>query len=958
MIMSRNQLNCEADCPENTFKCGNNKCILPKWVCDGEDDCFNGQDEVGCSNTTTDVCPGRTKCDDGLCIAPAFWCDGDRDCPDGSDERDCPEITCLEGQFKCRSSNKCMLHNWRCDGENDCEDGSDEENCGGCQENEFQCAINKVCIEKKWVCDGRPDCVDASDEKNCQLHTKCPDGFFKCDNDNCVDFKLACDGNDDCGDGSDEYRGVCPHELRTEMPELIDCDTGFQCDNACLPESVRCNGTSECTNSADEMYCSVCTSDTFMCSDGEQCIRQDWLCDKTEDCSDGSDEKDCGLLRILTPSISCDINEYMCKTGQCIGSAAVCNGIIDCEDGSDEHELHCKLCELGNGGCPHTCIPTPNGPICKCRPGYVEKFVDGVDLCEDADECQLLTSCSQHCDNVKGGFKCSCNESYVAEEEGRLCRAKGESAKLLYASMSNILGKQIESSHQKVLLEFDNHGSPVKSFDFNLATEELYWTSPSMGVIGKQQLSRTPSENRIHVFLKNIDKPDQIAVDWVTGNIYFSRQGSRDIVVCSSTADVTGHCRNIVNIEPTTATHLALDPSEGVLFVAGHSRRPHAFPEGGIWVSGMDGKSLDGVGRITGRKVGMPSGLTLDLVMKRVYWSDYTNKQILTCGYRGENFQIVTKTKQTHPSWVSFFESHLYWICGAGEKVYSHDLVSDVTDHPDVELNVLPNSHSLKFAQESRQPKLPNPCLQLNCGGMCLLSYGGEAVCACPSGQAPADSSSLRCIVPTFYLSSPVAAKPGDTVFPKTTKNASRDSVQHVRLNAAPSSRVYGAVAGVIVVVILLILLGILAVFIVRSKKSKAKLCLLRFENPMAGFEPNEDGSYHPEVMSEVKVDRHGSTTAVENPGFETPDRPLGKMSGLEFYRPAVPIISTPDWPETPCNPAILKAKGCSTPNMGRQVEKDGMCRLPTSYDDSMDYNLSVSFSKDKDRLISSDCEM
>merc|ERR1719186_1925681 len=401
MIMSNNELSCEDDCPENTFECGNSKCILPKWVCDGEDDCFNGQDEVGCSNKTTDACPRRAKCDDGTCIVPAFWCDGDQDCSDGSDEKNCPEVTCLEGKFKCKSSNKCVLNNWRCDGENDCVDGSDEEHCGGCQENEFQCSINKVCIEKKWVCDGRPDCVDASDEQNCQLNSRCEDGFFKCDNDNCVDFKLACDGHDDCGDGSDEYRGICPHEMRTEMPEMLDCDTGFQCDNACLPESVRCNGTSECTNSADEMYCSVCTSDTFMCSDGEHCIRHDWLCDETEDCSDGSDEKDCGLLRSLTPSISCDVNEYMCKTGQCIGLAAICNGIIDCEDGSDEHELHCRLCELGNGGCPHTCIPTPNGPICKCRPGYVEKFVDGFDLCEDADECQLLTSCSQHCDNVK-----------------------------------------------------------------------------------------------------------------------------------------------------------------------------------------------------------------------------------------------------------------------------------------------------------------------------------------------------------------------------------------------------------------------------------------------------------------------------------------------------------------------------------------------------------------------------
>jgi len=974
MVLSANKVDCEPDCPDNTFKCGNSQCIPPNWVCDGQDDCFNGQDELDCANKTTEACPGQARCDDGVCLPPSFFCDGDRDCADGSDEtKDCPPIAfhlCNDGKFRCKNGKQCLPAVWKCDGTNDCTDGSDEEECKGCGKDKFECKINKVCIERKWMCDGRADCLDASDEMNCTPVTHCGIDFFKCDNDKCVDLNLACDGRDDCGDGSDEYKGVCPHHERDELPEMIDCDNGFQCDNTCLPEAVRCNGTSECTNNADEMYCSICTSDTFRCNDGEQCIKKEWLCDKTEDCSDGSDETDCNLLRIHfieKPKMFCGKDEYKCKTGKCIDLKFTCNGINDCEDGSDEHEDNCLMCHLRNGGCQQICIGTPEGPICRCNAGYEEKIVNGTVLCEDVDECNEITSCAQRCDNTKGGFKCSCDDGYVAEEEGRLCRAKGETAKLMYASMMNIMAIEMVPSQQKVELEFSNHQTLIKSFDFNLITGDLYFTSPAMGIIGKQRLSRFARESRIHMILKNLDnpdllaKPDQIAVDWSTNNIYFSHQGSRDITACSS-----GQCRNILEIQPSTASHLALDPSEGVLFVAGYSRRPNTFPEGGIWVYGMDGSSLDGVGKITGEKVGMPSGLTLDLLMKRVFWSDYTNKQISMCGYHGEHFQVVTRTAQMHPSWLSLYESTLYWISGSHGQVFSHNLVSDV--HMDQQpINILPNSHSLKFAQESRQPRIENPCIKMRCGGLCLVAYRGEAVCACPTGQVPTDSLSVHCIPsPSSPPSIQISAEPVNSAASMHVQmnDVEDDMVQQVLVEPeSHSSHVYGAVAGVVVVV-LLIVVGILTAVYVRSRQSKDRLSLLRFENPIHGFEPNDSRSDQSGDMSAVRVDRRGTTTAVVNPGFETPDHNMGEMSRLEFYRPAIPIISTPDWPNTSPNTsptAILKAKGCSTPNLGRDEKLQGVCRLPgalpNSCDDSMDHNLSVSFHKDNERLIPSDCE-
>ena len=50
-------------CPEGTFQCSDGKCISKSWLCDGENDCSDGEDEQNCEscNGTAFLCPDEKE---------------------------------------------------------------------------------------------------------------------------------------------------------------------------------------------------------------------------------------------------------------------------------------------------------------------------------------------------------------------------------------------------------------------------------------------------------------------------------------------------------------------------------------------------------------------------------------------------------------------------------------------------------------------------------------------------------------------------------------------------------------------------------------------------------------------------------------------------------------------------------------------------------------------------------
>uniref|UniRef100_A0A452GR76 EGF-like domain-containing protein n=1 Tax=Gopherus agassizii TaxID=38772 RepID=A0A452GR76_9SAUR len=675
----------EHTCPSDRFKCENNRCIPNRWLCDGDNDCGNNEDESNSTCSARTCPPNQFSCASGRCIPISWTCDLDDDCGDRSDESaSCAYPTCFPlTQFTCNNG-RCININWRCDNDNDCGDNSDEAGCS------HSCSSNQ----------------------------------FKCNSGRCIPVHWTCDGDNDCGDYSDETHANCTNQA-TRPPGGCHTDE-FQCrlDGLCIPMRWRCDGDTDCMDSSDEKSCEgvthVCDPNVkFGCKDSARCISKAWVCDGDSDCEDNSDEENCESLVCKPPSHTCANT-----TSVCLPPDKLCDGTDDCGDGSDEGEL-CDQCSLNNSGCSHNCTVAPGeGIVCSCPLG-MELGADNR-TCQIQSYCAKRLKCSQKCEQDKYNVKCSCYEGWMLEPDGESCRSLDPFKPfIIFSNRHEIRRIDLQKGDYSVLVPGLRN---TIALDFHLNQSSLYWTDVVEDKIYRGKLLENGALTSFEVVIQyGLATPEGLAVDWIAGNIYWVESNLDQIEV----ARLDGTMRTTLlagDIEHPRA--IALDPRYGILF----------WTDWDASLPRIEAASMSGQGRRTIHKEtgsgGWPNGLTVDYLEKRILWIDARSDAIYSALYDGSGHMEVLRGHEylSHPFAVTLYGGEVYWTdwrtntLAKANKWTGHNVtvVQRTNTQP----------FDLQVYHPSRQPLAPNPC-EANggkgpCSHLCLINYNQTSSCACP----------------------------------------------------------------------------------------------------------------------------------------------------------------------------------------------------------------------------------
>ncbi|KAF7993856.1 hypothetical protein HCN44_011125 [Aphidius gifuensis] len=419
-------------------------------------------------------------------------------------------------------------------------------------------------------------------------------------------------------------------------------------------------------------------------------------------------------------------SEFTCDNGECVGYQSACDGINDCSDGSDEGKLCNITCSSLKPPCHHICQKTPNGPLCLC----LVKF-DLIDdkYCRSIDSC-LQDKCSQICQPRDETFYCSCYTDFVLGDDAVSCYHVNTSMSTMPVTPNNIRKIKVPSSTIEIITTTKSM-DVTSGFDFDAIRGYIYWSHPDNGTIYQLNINN----NSVKI-LDGLAKPSVIAVDWISGNIFFVDQHHEPTInVANMTSEDNNNNNNItytpiikLDIFPkklAIVTSIAVEPKNGIVFWSQVGPTDNSSSE--ILRVNMNGDDYKIIFKNSSSFV---SELAIDHHRDWIYWIDGKHHIINRCKFDGSQhgvYKIFDKNQE--PSGLHIFESAIYWLPSNLSSVQKCLLFHDkkctslpINDRID---------NRFVISHVSRQIIGENYCEDNSCNFMCVLNGIGETTCIC-----------------------------------------------------------------------------------------------------------------------------------------------------------------------------------------------------------------------------------
>ncbi|XP_070563499.1 low-density lipoprotein receptor-related protein 4-like isoform X2 [Ptychodera flava] len=410
-------------------------------------------------------------------------------------------------------------------------------------------------------------------------------------------------------------------------------------------------------------------------------------------------------------------------------------------------------CGVNNGKCSHICVASP--AISDCGANYTCMCPEGVELLEDGHTCNVsgilphpdlinstgINVCFAYPDVCGGAFcrkrnfngrptyDCHCPPAYDIDEYDGKCRAQGREPSLVFSDGGHIGRISLRSGAKETLIGNISKGLGV---DVDVRQGLIYWADVRESKISRSSIGNL--DNTTVLFWQHLHMPNGVAVDWVTGNVYWTDPNAIHIGNPG-----LGRRKKLFRYDIDEARSIALDPLNGWLYWTDWGKEPK------IEKSGMDGSQRH---VLIDSHIGWPNGLAIDFTSRRLYWIDAKLHVLATSDMHGKDRIDLIKgdhRQLRHPFSIAVFEDRVYWsdiihsIINSVDKLTGKDLQMLVVGGDSRAI------YGIRVDHEVVQPMGVNYCAQNNggCDFLCLLSpvatNSSYHACACPDHMELSD---------------------------------------------------------------------------------------------------------------------------------------------------------------------------------------------------------------------------
>lgn len=374
--------------------------------------------------------------------------------------------------------------------------------------------------------------------------------------------------------------------------------------------------------------------------------------------------------------------------------------------------------------CEFKCGPSLTGGVCYCRPG--QSLAPDNRTCVDLDECAEWGHCDQLCTNTPGSYTCTCAQGYTLINDSKCVAPDANNLQLIFAHDRAIMRMYVHESEPKVL----TNATSAAGVAFHYARNTLYWSDIKTRKVQSIPLNAQNSAVvTLDATLPGTWAPVALAVDWVGDKIYVADLVGQKIDVF----ELTGLWHAVVlGSNLTSPADLALDPTSGLMFVAdgGQVLRAH-----------MDGTHARSIVSEAAYKA---SGVTVDIIAKRVFWCDSLLDYIESVDYEGGQRVMVLRGQQVpSPSRLAQFENRVYWTDATKQGIMSVDKYEGPSSiQVTYKAKEIREPKGIIAVHALSQPRVSNPCGSNNggCNHMCIVTAVKGAPtglgyrCACSTG--------------------------------------------------------------------------------------------------------------------------------------------------------------------------------------------------------------------------------